>query len=217
MLASPSKSGPVSRRGRRLGGDVLTIPAKRLEKGISAEIPDWNRERKSTFSWVPSRSLIAAFRSYERVNGRAGPVAALRRKIAVLRYRFWSTLTGADIPLGTKISGGLMLPHPNGIVIHPAARIGPNCMIMHQVTLGGGRTGAPQVGGHVDIGAGAKILGGVTIGDHAMIGANALVIHDVPAGAVVMAPLAEIRTAGGQTGTSHGGNSDRADPDSNGS
>ena len=42
----------------------------------------------------------------------------------------------------------------------------------------------PRSGGHVDIGAGAKILGGVVIGDHAKIGANAVVTSDVPAGAV---------------------------------
>ena len=76
-----------------------------------------------------------------------------------------------------------MLPHPNGVVIHPAVRIGPNCMIFQQVTLGvgGPLDGAPQVGGHVDIGAGAKLLGGIVIGDHARIGANAVVLDHVPA------------------------------------
>jgi serine O-acetyltransferase len=38
----------------------------------------------------------------------------------------------------------------------------------------------------VDIGAGAKILGGVTIGDHAKIGANAVVLCDVPAAATAV-------------------------------
>ena len=38
------------------------------------------------------------------------------------------------------------------------------------------------MGGHVDVGAGAKILGPVSIGDHASIGANAVVLCDVPAG-----------------------------------
>jgi len=37
----------------------------------------------------------------------------------------------------------------------------------------------PVVGGHVDIGAGAKILGNVRIGDHAKIGANAVVTKSV--------------------------------------
>jgi acetyltransferase-like isoleucine patch superfamily enzyme len=41
---------------------------------------------------------------------------------------------------------------------------------------------APKICGHVDIGAGAKILGRVRIGNHARIGANAVVLHDVPDG-----------------------------------
>lgn len=92
-------------------------------------------------------------------------------------------VTGADIPLNCQIEGGLMLPHPNGVVIHSGVRVGPNCMIFQQVTIGT-RTASslPVIGGHVDIGAGAKILGGVRIGEHASIGANAVVLSDVPAG-----------------------------------
>lgn len=78
-----------------------------------------------------------------------------------------------------------MLPHPNGVVIHPDARVGPNCLIFQQVTLGTlASGGAPIVGGPVNIGAGAKLLGQIVIGDHAKIGANAVVLVDVPAGAV---------------------------------
>jgi serine O-acetyltransferase len=102
-------------------------------------------------------------------------------KLAVLRHRFWSAITGAEIPLGTSIGGGLMIPHPNGIVIHPDAVIGPNGLIFQQVTLGSGENGAPRIGGHVDVGAGAKVLGGIAIGDHAKVGANAVVLQDVPA------------------------------------
>ena len=82
------------------------------------------------------------------------------------------------------------MPHPNGIVIHPMCKIGPNCIIFQQVTLGsngsGIRTGVPTLGGHVDIGAGAKILGPINIGDNAVIGANAVVLTDVPANAVAI-------------------------------
>ena len=76
-----------------------------------------------------------------------------------------------------------MIPHPNGIVIHPDARIGVNCLIFHQVTLGSRNAdGVPEIGGHVDIGAGAKILGPVKVGAHARIGANAVVISDIEIG-----------------------------------
>ena len=99
----------------------------------------------------------------------------------MLRHRFWSAITGADIPINCRIGGGLLIPHPNGIVIHPDAEIGPNCLIFQQVTIGHRNGGLPSIEGHVDIGAAAKILGGVNIGAHAAIGANSVVLVDVPA------------------------------------
>jgi len=84
------------------------------------------------------------------------------------------------------------MPHPNGIVIHPGVEIGPNCLIFQQVTIGGGEGGTPTIGGHVDIGAGAKIFGAVRIGNHARIGANAVVLSDVPDGRTAVGVPAEI-------------------------
>jgi serine O-acetyltransferase len=147
---------------------------------VSADAPDWSRERKPFFAWAPAKSLLASLRAYERARG-----SRVRRIVAVLRHRFWSVVTGADIPLGTQIGGGLLLPHPNGIVIHPKAVIGPNCLIFQQVTIGtvNARKGLPRIEGHVDIGAGARVLGPVHIGAHARVGSNAVVLKDVPAGA----------------------------------
>lgn len=151
---------------------------------VSAEIPDWTREYKSLFEWAPSRSLLKSIRHYQAYAKSSNLLYRfLLRKLCVIRHRFWSVVTGADIPLDCNIGGGLLLPHPNGVVIHPGARIGPNCLIFQQVTIGT-RDGSlpPEIQGHVDIGAGAKILGNVTIGNHVRIGANAVVLIDVPAG-----------------------------------
>ena len=155
----------------------------------SATIADWNREKKGVFAWSPSRSLLASLRSYQYWKSR-GAFGWLLCKIAVMRHRFWSVVTGCDLPINTKIGGGLLMPHPNGIVIHPMCKVGPNCLILQQVTLGSNgsniRSGVPTLGGHVDVGAGAKILGPIMIGDHAVIGANAVVLTDVPANAVAV-------------------------------
>jgi serine O-acetyltransferase len=157
-----------------------------VEDRISAAIPDWGREQPLQF-WDPGRKLLLALRRYRYWRDKTGVFAPLMRRWLVLRYRFWSIVTGADIPLNCDIGGGLLIPHPNGIVIHPAARIGVNCLVSQQVTVGiRDISGAPQIGGHVDIGAGAKILGSVHIGDHAIIGANAVVVSDVPSRATAV-------------------------------
>lgn len=153
---------------------------------VSAEQADWSREKPRQF-WDPSRKLLLSIRHYQDLNQKNGFFSKIEKKLAVVRYRFWSVVTGADIPLTIAISGGFLLPHPNGIVLHPNSKIGPNCLIHQQVTLGvkRGNEGAPRLMGHVDIGAGAKIIGDITIGKHALIGANAVVTKDVPDYAIV--------------------------------
>jgi serine O-acetyltransferase len=161
-------------------------------RGISATVPDMSREAKPFFAWMPSRSLLAAIRAHQRASASRAPWAPVLRKWAALRHVFWSVVTGADIPVSCRIDGGLMLPHPNGIVIHPDARIGPNCLLFQQVTIGVAHGGVPHIEGHVDIGAGARILGAVTVGAHARIGANAVVLTDVPPGATMVGIPARI-------------------------
>lgn len=152
------------------------------QSAVSAETADWSREAKPMFAWDPARSLLASLRAHERVAKSRHPWHRVWRKVSALRHRFWSVVTGADIPLGCRIGGGLLLPHPNGVVIHPDAVIGPNCLIFQQVTLGVIRSGAPRLGGHVDVGAGAKLLGSIRLGNHSRVGANAVVLTDVPEG-----------------------------------
>jgi len=164
-----------------------------IQRGVSASIPDWSREMPTRF-WEPGRKLLKTIRDYQRHAAAGGPISFLLRKIAVLRHYFWSIVGGAEIPLNARIGGGLLLPHPNGVVVSNRAVVGPNCLLFQQVTLGigGSIRGAPVLGGHVDVGAGAKILGGVRIGDHAKIGANAVVLCDVPDGATAVGVPARI-------------------------
>jgi serine O-acetyltransferase len=165
------------------------------DKNISAELPDWSREHKALFVWDPSRSLLASIRAYQSYATSNSLLRWPAKKIAVLRYRFWSVITGAEIPINTSIGGGLLIPHPNGIVIHREANIGPNCLIFQQVTIGSANGSLPPtIGGHVDIGAGAKVLGNINISNHAKIGANAVVLIDVPTGKTAIGIPAKIIT-----------------------
>lgn len=97
---------------------------------VSATEPDWDRERIRRF-WDPGRKLIRAVRRYQAAKKRGTPSAWLASKYWVLNHWFWSLVTQSEIQLNCHIEGGLMLPHPTGIVIHPAARIGPNCLIFY--------------------------------------------------------------------------------------
>jgi serine O-acetyltransferase len=196
--------GPAAKPAARVptGDDALRpIRFQAHRDDISATVADWQREAKPFWAWNPSRSLIASLRAYQRHGGLSGPWHALAARVAVVRHRFWSAVTGADIPLTCRIGGGLMLPHPNGVVVHPQVRIGPNCLIFQQVTLGATLAGVPVIGGRVDIGAGAKVLGPVAVGNGAQIGANAVVLADVPEGAVAVGIPARIVGSAGPATT----------------
>ena len=154
---------------------------------ISASEPDWERE-KLTAWWQPSKQLIKSIRQYQKWQNR-GVFGRIIQKYTVLEHRFWSIVTGADVPINSQLSGGIILRHPNGIVIGPTGTIiGPNCIIFQQVTI----VNQVKIGGDVLIGTGAKIIRPVTIGDHARIGANAVVVCDIPSGATVAGIPAKI-------------------------
>jgi serine O-acetyltransferase len=154
---------------------------------VSATEPDWSREIPSRW-WDPSCQLIQSLRRYQKWQAKGGILGWFFSKVSVLQHRFWSVVSGADIPLNCQIGGGFLMVHPNGVVIHPDCQIGPNCLFLQQVTV----VAAVEIGGHVDIGAGAKIIRPVTIGDHAKIGANAVVLCNVPAGATAVGVPAKI-------------------------
>ena len=172
---------------------MTTEPPSPAGPPISATHPDWSREALGD-RWEPGKHLLRTIRKYQKWHQRRGPVARLMCKYHALKWRFWSTVTASEVPLNTQIGGGLLLPHPTGVVIHAEARIGPNCLIFQNVTLGEGgkKPGVPTLGGHVDVGAGAKLLGGIRVGDHAKIGANAVVLCDVPPGRTAVGVPARI-------------------------
>jgi serine O-acetyltransferase len=100
-------------------------------------------------------------------------------------------LTGAEFVLGCRIAGGLVVKHPNGVVIGKGAVIGQDCTLLHQVTVGErhlatcGPRSYPRIGDRVTLGVKCTALGGVTVGDDVTVGAHALVLADVPAGTTV--------------------------------
>ena len=157
--------------------------------------PDWSREALHPGEWNLGKRLLASLRDYQRqvMSGSWWSRQVLLR-LAVLRHRLWRAVSGADIQLSSLIERGLVLPHTNGVVIFPDVRIGSNCTIFQQMTLGTrcDDVVCPVIGGRAEVGAGAKLLGGITIGAHAVIGANAVVVTDVPAGATAVGIPAKI-------------------------
>lgn len=100
-------------------------------------------------------------------------------------------LTGIEIHPGARIGKGLFIDHGMAVVIGETAEIGKNCVMFHNVTLGG--TGKhkgkrhPTIGDNVLIGTGSILLGPICVGGNVRIGANTFIInHDVPSDSTVV-------------------------------
>lgn len=97
------------------------------------------------------------------------------------KLSYWRRRCG--IELGPNVAGpSLHIPHGK-VVISAKAKIGCNCKILSDVTIGGqgryDRPGAPIIGNRVFIGSGARIIGNVQIADDVVVGANAVIIKDI--------------------------------------
>ncbi|WP_442506630.1 serine O-acetyltransferase [Novipirellula sp. SH528] len=118
----------------------------------------------------------------------------------ISRCCFWiGTLIYKCSIAGTaNIGGGLVLPHPIGIVIGPGVAIGARTWIFQHVTIGGSpvKQGMPQIGSDARIYSGAVIAGPCEIGDHVTIGANVVVSDSIEDYALVLPgrPVVRLRS-----------------------
>ena len=121
------------------------------------------------------------WRMHVRKPWRAGFTLLYRSMFRYVRNHY-----GVEIPFSAKIGRRVVIEHQGGIVIHGCSVIGDDCVIRQGVTLGNrymhSPFDAPVLGQRVNVGAGAKLLGGIQVGDDASIGANSVVLKDVPAG-----------------------------------
>lgn len=104
-------------------------------------------------------------------------------------------INAISIPPKANVSKGFVVMHPAGVVINGNAVIGENVILQSGVVIGAARRlegKSPVIGSNVEIGTGAKVLGGITVGDNVVIGANAVVVQDVPDGAMVVGVPAKV-------------------------
>ncbi|WP_440130448.1 serine O-acetyltransferase [Agrococcus jejuensis] len=109
-------------------------------------------------------------------------------------------LTGVEIHPGATLGRRLLIDHGMGVVIGETAVVGDDCLIYHQVTLGGtsaaGGRRHPVLGDRVTVGAGAKVLGPIVLGDDVKVGANAVVVRDAPSGVTLVGVPASVARSG---------------------
>lgn len=147
--------------------------------------------------WSPGFNAVAVhafgqWRMSIRSRWLRAPLSLLYRVL----FRRCCVRYGIELPYTVRLGERVVFEHQQGIVIHGSSVIGDDCIIRHGVTLGNrwleAPLDAPLLGRRVNVGAGAVILGAVSLGDDVQVGANAVVLDDVPAGATVAGPKAQV-------------------------
>ena len=101
-------------------------------------------------------------------------------------------ITGIHVHRESDIGPSLVIRNCNAIFIL-ATRISHSCSVNQGVSVASVRgTGWPTLGNNVCLGAGCKLLGGVTVGHNVVVSADSLMVADVPSNGTVMGVLVRI-------------------------
>lgn len=115
---------------------------------------------------------------------------SIKRPVLLLLLRRYSYKYGFQIPSSTEIGEGFYIGHWGTIVINEKAKIGKNCNITHNVTIGqtnrGRLKGCPTIGDNVWIGTGTTIVGNINIGSNVLIAPNTYVNVNIPSNSLVL-------------------------------
>lgn len=112
-----------------------------------------------------------------------------------LLHHFSQGAIGFELPIAVEAGGGLLVYHGWCLIINDKVRLGENVTLLHNVTIGANRRGAPVIGNGVTVATGSIIIGDIIIGDNATIGAGTLVTKDVAPNVVVVGnPCRVVRT-----------------------
>ena len=114
-------------------------------------------------------------------NNRKGIINKLLFYLYHKKHQNLRAKTGIELNVNVA-DYGLHVSHGK-IVVSSIAKIGKNCKILSDVTIGGqgryDKNGAPIVGDRVFIGSGAKLIGNIKIANDVVIGANSVITKDI--------------------------------------
>lgn len=148
---------------------VLAYEKKLYFRGTKEYLTSWITQEDNYLIW----KYISYLRREEAAKNKVGAYFWRRKK-----NRLGSRL-GLQIYANT-CARGLHIWHYGSVIISGDAVIGENCTFHGQACIGndGIDGAAPVLGRGVDVGVGAKIIGGVHLADGVRVGAGAVVVRD---------------------------------------
>ena len=155
---------------------------------IKADITRWNEIDGVNFGFFESLNWYLTYKKEFRnliLHRFKNPARTIGCFLHFLIARtFWKPIETLYI-YTEDIGGGLYIQHGFSTII-TAKKIGENCRIYQQVTIGYKKGEEPPVlEDDVTVTCGAKVLGNITMHRGSLVGAGAVVVKDVPENAIV--------------------------------
>lgn len=158
---------------------------------IAAEAPKANFKNFLKYYFThPEFKVVFYYRLYSKWYQNGGMVKKIFSKILWLIN---VKNSACYISPKSNIGMSLRLPHATGIVIGDNVKIGNNCIIYQNVTIGKSKSDDyPVIGNNVTIYAGSVLIGKIKIGDNVIIGANSVVNKNVQENTIVAGVPAKV-------------------------
>ena len=172
----------------------LCVLASKQKKLIEMDVARWNqidgmnRGLFNSLNWYMTYKKEFRNLLQHRLKHPSYSVAAIIQ-FAIARV-LWRPMDSLYI-YTSDIGGGLYIQHGFATIIS-AKKIGENCRIYQQVTIGYKGTENPVLEDNVSVTCGAKVLGGITMHENSLAAAGAVVVKDVPANAIVAGVPAKV-------------------------
>lgn len=165
----------------------LCAVCSRQKQLIKADIARWNEIDQIHFNLFESLNWYLTYKKEFRnlfLHRLKNPSrSAISMLHFILARMLWKPLE--TLYIYTKdIGGGLYIQHGFSTIIS-AKKIGENCRVYQQVTIGYKQEFCPVLEDNVSVACGAKVLGGITMHANSLAAAGSVVIHDVPQNAIV--------------------------------
>lgn len=165
----------------------LCVLCSKQKQLIKEDIARWNQIDGEKMGLFKSINWYLTYKKEFRnliLHRLKHPSYSLSSKLQFMLSRiFWKPMESLFI-YTTDIGGGLYIQHGFATIIS-AKKIGKNCRIYQQVTIGYRQEFCPVLEDNVSVTCGAKVLGDVTMHSGSIAAAGAVVLKDVPENAIV--------------------------------
>ena len=165
----------------------LCVIFSKQKKLIKEDVARWNQIDQVNFGFFESLNWYLTYKKefrnllLHRLKHPSYTASALFQFF--IARMLWKPLESLFI-YTKDIGGGLYIQHGFATIIS-AKKIGKNCRIYQQVTIGYKKDLCPVLEDNVSVTCGAKVLGGITMQENSLAAAGAVVVQDVPKNAIV--------------------------------